>query len=84
MILAYSKRDERSGDVILVVVNMDHRFAQSGWTELDMPALGLAWDAPFTVLDDLTGASYTWRGPRNFVRIDPTRSPGHLFSISPR
>jgi starch synthase (maltosyl-transferring) len=84
MILAYSKRDERSGDVILVVVNMDHRFAQSGWTELDMPALGLAWDAPFTILDDLTGASYTWRGPRNFVRIDPTRSPGHLFSISPR
>src|SRR3712207_8405242 len=38
---------------VLAVVNMDHRYPQSGWTDLEMPALGLAWEAPFTVVDDL-------------------------------
>ena len=83
MILAYSKRDARSGDVVLVVVGMDHRYPQSGWTDLEMPALGLAWESPFTVVDDLDGSTYTWRGPRNFVRLDPTHAPGHLFHIEP-
>ncbi|HSL09971.1 MAG TPA: alpha-1,4-glucan--maltose-1-phosphate maltosyltransferase [Actinomycetota bacterium] len=82
MLLVYSKRDERSGDVVLVIVNMDHRHAQSGWTDLDMPALGLAWDAPFTVADDLDGRTYAWRGPRNFVRLDPAHAPGHLFHVA--
>ena len=82
MLLAYSKRDARSGDVVLVIVNMDHRFPQSGWTELDMPALGLAWDAAFTVVDDLDGGTYDWRGPRNFIRLDPAHGPGHLFHLA--
>ena len=82
MVLVYSKRDGASGDVVLVVVNMDHRHPQSAWTDLDMSALGLAWDAPFTVVDDLDGSTYPWRGPRNFVRIDPTVAPGHLFHLA--
>jgi starch synthase (maltosyl-transferring) len=48
-----------------------------------MPALGLAWESPFIVVDDLDGSTYTWRGPRNFVRLDPTHAPGHLFHIEP-
>jgi starch synthase (maltosyl-transferring) len=82
MLLVYSKRDERSGDVVLVIVNMDHRHPQSAWTSLDMPALGLAWDAPFTVVDDLADTTYQWRGPRNFVRLDPAHGPGHLFHLA--
>jgi starch synthase (maltosyl-transferring) len=82
MLLVYSKRDGRSGDVVLVIVNMDHRHAQSGWTDLDMSALGLAWDAPFTIVDDLDGTTYAWRGPRNFVRLDPAQTPGHLFHLA--
>ena len=66
----------------LVVVNVDHRHPQSAWTDLHMPALGLAWEAPFTVVDDLDGSAYPWRGPRNFVRIDPAVAPGHLFHLA--
>jgi starch synthase (maltosyl-transferring) len=82
MVLVYSKRDERSSDVVLVIVNMDHRYAQSAWTDLEMPALGLAWDAPFTVVDELDGGTFAWRGPRNFVRVDPAIAPGHLFRLA--
>jgi starch synthase (maltosyl-transferring) len=32
-------------------------------------------------LDLLTGARYTWRGARNYVRLDPAVQPGHLLRV---
>jgi starch synthase (maltosyl-transferring) len=80
-LLAYSKRDEAADDTVLVVVNTDHRYPQSGWTDLDLGALGLAWDDAYEVRDLLGGRTYAWRGPRNFVRLDPARAPAHVFHV---
>jgi len=33
------------------------------------------------VHDLLTGARYTWRGARNYVRLDPAQQPGHVLLI---
>ena len=32
----------------------------------------------------LTDARYLWHGPRNFVQLDPERTPAHLFVLRRR
>ena len=41
--LCWSKRDDRSGNTVLVVCSLDSRNAHWGNTTLDMPALGFDW-----------------------------------------
>jgi starch synthase (maltosyl-transferring) len=80
-LLAYSKRSDDGSDTVLTVVNLDPKWKQSGWTDLDLYALGLDADETFSVLDLLGGATYAWRGPRNFVRLEPGLRPAHVFAI---
>ena len=77
-LVCYSKRSEQ--DVILCVVNLDPDNVQSGFTQLDMAALGLG-DQPFEVEDLLAGATYTWQGPSNYVALDPGKMPAHVFRV---
>jgi starch synthase (maltosyl-transferring) len=81
-LLAYSKHDDRTGDVVLVIVNLDPGFPQAGWTDLDMPALGLAWDAAFAARDLITSRVFPWRGRRNYVELHPARQPGHVLELT--
>ncbi|HEV7822397.1 MAG TPA: alpha-1,4-glucan--maltose-1-phosphate maltosyltransferase, partial [Burkholderiales bacterium] len=78
-LICYSKSS--GGDTVLVVANLDVRWPQSGWLTLDLAALGLAGDRDYEVNDLLSGARYTWRGPRNFVRLDPNVAPAHIFEL---
>ena len=71
------------GETLIVVVNLDPRFVQSGWTSLDLDALGLGEDEPFTVTDLLGGAEFRWQGRHNYVELDPGRSPAHIFLVRP-
>ncbi len=80
-LIAYSKRSLDGANVVLTVVNLDPVYPQSGFTDLRMPELGLAWDAPFVARDLLTGAAYPWSGPRNYVELRPERQPGHILRI---
>jgi starch synthase (maltosyl-transferring) len=34
--------------------------------------------------DLLTGARHLWQASRNFVRLDPARSPAHIFRLRRR
>ncbi|GIW05469.1 MAG: alpha-1,4-glucan:maltose-1-phosphate maltosyltransferase [Dehalococcoidia bacterium] len=79
--LIYSKRDPMGQNVILVVVNLDPVYTQAGWTRLTMPDLGLGWDDAFVVHDLLTDARYHWRGPHNYVELNPHHLPAHLFRV---
>jgi starch synthase (maltosyl-transferring) len=75
--------DELAGAPVVVILNLDTKYKQSGWVELDLAALGIAADEPYVVHDLLTDASYEWKGHRNFVILDPTAAPGHIFRIEP-
>jgi len=68
-------------DIVLVVVNTNWREPRAATVWLDMPALGLGWDAEFIVTDELSGESYRWRRA-NYVRLDPAVSPAHIFTVS--
>ncbi len=78
-LLCWSK--STATDHILMVVNLDPVTPQSGWTALDLSCLGVGWDEPFVVHDLLTGVSYDWRGPYNYVELDPGAVPAHVFAI---
>jgi len=78
-ILCYSKS---AGDnIVLTVVNVDPHNPQSGFIELDLNALNLDAKRPFQVHELLSGARYTWHGPRNFVQLNPQVVPAHIFRI---
>jgi starch synthase (maltosyl-transferring) len=70
--------------VILVVVNLDPRNPQSGWTSLDLGELGVGTMESFEVQDLLTGATHIWQGSSNFVRLDARGEPAHVFRVRPR
>jgi starch synthase (maltosyl-transferring) len=84
MLVAYSKSHPDGTDSVLVVVNVDPHHTQSGWVRLDLNALGLPTETPFQMHDLLSGARYLWRGPRNYVALNPAHSPAHIFRVRRR
>jgi starch synthase (maltosyl-transferring) len=79
-LLAFSKRDPRTGDTVLVVCSLDPHDVNEATISLDLPALGLDWQESITVHDKLSGATYVW-GAHNYVRLDPTIEPAHVFVV---
>jgi starch synthase (maltosyl-transferring) len=80
-LIAYTKSDEATGNIVLTVVNLDPHHAQSGWLELDLESLGLDPERPYQVHDLLSEQRYRWRGGRNFVMLDPARLTAHVFLL---
>ncbi|WDF44274.1 alpha-1,4-glucan--maltose-1-phosphate maltosyltransferase [Streptomyces sp. T12] len=77
-LIAYSKRT--GPDTVLVIANLDPHHTQEATVSLDMPQLGLDWDASLSVHDELTGETYRW-GRTNYVRLEPGRAPAHVLHV---
>jgi starch synthase (maltosyl-transferring) len=84
LLLAYTKALDDLSSIILVVVNLDPHYRQSGWLELPLGDLGLDPHQPFQVHDLLSDERYLWQGPRNYVQLDPHAVPAHIFLIRRR
>ncbi|GAB4479511.1 MAG: alpha-1,4-glucan--maltose-1-phosphate maltosyltransferase [Burkholderiaceae bacterium] len=82
--IAYAKSTPDLANVIVCAVNLDPHHVQSGWLTLDLAAFGLTDEAPYQMHDLVTGARYLWHGARNFVSLDPQRSPVHVFRLQRR
>ncbi len=81
MLLCYSKSTPDLSNVILTVVNLDFRYRQSGFVQLDLPSLGVDAGLPYLAEDLLGGGRYIWEGPRNYVELDPHGLPLHILRI---
>jgi len=81
LLLCYSKATDDLSSVILVVVNVDFRHAQSGWLDLDLDQLGLDDKHSYQAHDLLGGGRYLWEGRRNFVQLDPREQPVHVLRL---
>lgn len=68
---------------LLIVVNTDPCRAQDTMVHVPIHEMRIDDEQPYVVHDLLTGARYTWRGVRNYVRLDPAVEPGHLFVVLP-
>jgi starch synthase (maltosyl-transferring) len=80
-LIAYFKYDAASKNIILTVVNLDPYNPQSGWVDLDLAMWDIETDEPFQMHDQLSDQRYQWRGPRNYVLLDPRRMPAHIFKV---
>ena len=80
-IIAYSKSSEDGSNQVLIVVNLDPHFKQSGFITLSLEELGLDPRQPYQAHDLLTNARYLWHGTRNYVELNPQTVPAHIFVI---
>jgi starch synthase (maltosyl-transferring) len=80
-LICYAKVDAEGQNTVLVVVNLDPHHMQSGWVTLDLAVLGVDEARAYQVHDALTDARFLWSGARNFVQLDPTRVPAHVFRV---
>jgi starch synthase (maltosyl-transferring) len=80
-LIAYSKHTADLSNIVLMVVNLDHRWTQSGILTLPLEQFQIAADEPFELHDVLSGQRYIWTGPRNYVELRPSDLNAHLFRI---
>jgi starch synthase (maltosyl-transferring) len=83
-ILAYSRVSDDGSDIMLCVVNLDPLQWHEDTLTLDLGALGLPWDEPFDVHDELSGQNFVWLGPSPYVRLDPADTPAHILHLRAR
>jgi starch synthase (maltosyl-transferring) len=80
-ILFYGKMTAARDNIILVVVNLDPHRKQHSFVDVPIEQFGQMDSDVYTVRDLLSGATYTWRGRRNYVELDPKIQPGHIFLV---
>ena len=82
-LVAYSKRSPDGRNVVLTIVNVDPFNTHSAWMNfpIDDFGIGHGTEKTYQVHDLLTEARYDWRGPWNWVRLDPHDNPAHVFRI---
>ena len=50
--------------------------------QVPLDELGIGPSDPYEMSDLLSGARYTWRGAKNYVRLDPVERVGHVIRVS--
>jgi starch synthase (maltosyl-transferring) len=80
-IICYGKYSDDLSELVIVTVNLDPNWIQSGWLELPIDELDLPPGKPFQVHDLLDNKRYLWNGGRNFVQLEPQTSPAHIFRL---
>jgi starch synthase (maltosyl-transferring) len=78
-LICYSKRTDDSRNVVLSIVNLDTKWPQSGFVELELDELGVDVRHPYRMTDLLSGDRFVWQGPRNYVELRPGEMPAHIF-----
>jgi starch synthase (maltosyl-transferring) len=79
--LCLSRRSQGRDDVLLLVVNLDPHNVREATIWPDVDELGVEGTRPYQVVDELNQAAYTWTGPSSYVRLDPKRTPAHVFRV---
>ncbi len=80
-ILCYGKRTADNRNIVVCVVNLHPSHAHEDTISLPLWKFGINETTPYQVKDLLTGKVYTWKGPNNYVRLDPLTQPAHIFQI---
>jgi starch synthase (maltosyl-transferring) len=79
--LVYS-RGHADTDLLLCVVLLDPE-PHDTTVRLDLGAIGLPADHPYTLHDELSGDTYVWGGSAAYVRLDPPAGQvAHLFHVT--
>ncbi|HET7584856.1 MAG TPA: alpha-1,4-glucan--maltose-1-phosphate maltosyltransferase [Gemmatimonadaceae bacterium] len=80
--LFYSRHGAVPGETLLVAITLDPHVPQETTVHVPIQELGIGPDEQYVVEDLLTGARFTWRGARNYVRLDPAVEPAHVLRLA--
>jgi len=80
-IIGYYKMSEDKSDIVACVVNLDPFHMQESLVHLPLAEFGLKADELFQAHDLLHDERYLWRGPSNYVKLEPTGKMAHIFKI---
>jgi len=80
-LISYSKHTDDLTNIILAVVNLDPHATQSGTVNVPLKSWGFDTERPYKVRDLLSDKEYRWRGEWNYVELDPTACPAHIFRL---
>ena len=83
-LLCFSKRSPDGSNLVLVVINLDPHYRQSGFVDLPLDKFEIPEDRPYQAHDLLTDARYMWTGRRNYVELNPHSIPAHIFLLRRR
>jgi starch synthase (maltosyl-transferring) len=81
-ILAY--RRFAPSNELLVIVNLDPHAAHETMVDVPIERMGIGESDAYEVADLLSGFRYTWRGRKNYVRLDPSERVAHVFRVTRR
>ncbi len=79
-LLAYLKTHS-DGNRILCIVNLDGYNRKSGMVNVPLHQIGKNENQEYGVHDLITGMKYIWKDAQNYVELDPSLLPFHLFRI---
>jgi len=80
-LLFYSKLTPARDSIVLVIVNLDPTYAQSGYVEVPVEQFGELFGASYEVHDLLTRERYVWHGKHNYVALHPGIQPAHILRV---
>lgn len=80
-LICYSKSTEDCANVIIVAVNLDTRYRQSGWARLDLEALDIQARQNYQLHDLISDSRFLWQGPQLYLELDPEIVPAHVFRL---
>jgi starch synthase (maltosyl-transferring) len=80
-IICYIKEDHQTGNLLIIVVNLDVFNSQSGHVQIPFELLRTPALTDYKVTDLLSGESYQWHDKWNYVQLDPYRMPAHIFKV---
>ena len=83
-IIAYYKATPDMEDVVVMVVNLDPNYTQSGFVELPLAELGIDAQQPYQMHDLISDTRYIWSGQHNYVELNPQGVPAHIFRLRRR
>jgi starch synthase (maltosyl-transferring) len=80
-LLFYSKLTPARDSIVLVIVNLDPIYTQSGYVEVPIEEFGELFGPSYEVHDLLGNERYVWYGKHNFVALHPGVQPAHIFRV---
>jgi starch synthase (maltosyl-transferring) len=81
-ILAFFKSTPDHSNIVLVVVNLDPYQTQDSFLLVPHHLWGIGADENFTVMDQLSGQTFIWKGGTNYVKLNPHLEPVHVFRVT--
>ncbi|MCE2612570.1 alpha-1,4-glucan--maltose-1-phosphate maltosyltransferase [Flavobacteriaceae bacterium D16] len=80
-LIAYHKWNDDRTNELLIVVNIDPYYTQTGFVQLPLEALGISGGDEVLMQDLVTDNGYYWRDEWNYVELHPAL-PFHIFQIT--